>query len=232
MTEAAEMSSKDEAQRIRAQYTGRVPVLCRRHVHGGDMLQSPKSKYLIPGASMASELQAALRKDTSHGAAAPLHLYLTGDAAIDPETSLAAIDTANSAADGFLHVWYSSLHVAQLGERRDKRPRPSTQAPPDQPAGTAGSVSEVLQSPHGDRVPMGATAAACTFLNPRGAQGGALRPELAPSLGGRVPRALFAAVILDVMAVGLVVPLLAAYSRELGGGPRFTGVLQASRRQG
>ena len=28
--------------------------------------------------------------------------------------------------------------------------------------------------------------------------------------------------------VGLVVPLLAAYSRELGGGPRFTGVLQAS----
>ena len=43
-----------------------------------------------------------------------------------------------------------------------------------------------------------------------------------------MPRALYAAVVLDVMAVGLVVPLLAAYSRELGGGPRFTGVLQAS----
>ena len=69
---------------------------------------------------------------------------------------------------------------------------------------------------------MGTTAAACTFLNPRGSrEGGALRPEL-------VPTALFVAVILDVIAVGLVVPLLAAYSRELGGGPRFTGVLQAS----
>ena len=85
-----------------------------------------------------------------------------------------------------------------------------------------------LQSPHGDRVPIGLSSAACTFLNPRGGRGGELKAELTPSLGGRVPAALFVAVILDVLAVGLVVPLLAAYSRELGGGPRFTGVLQAS----
>ena len=115
-------------------------------------------------------------------------------------------------------------HVYQLGTP----PVPSAQVPPGQPAATAGSASEAaLQSPHGDRVPMGLSSAACTFLNPRGGQGGALRPELTPSLGGRVPAALFVAVILDVLAVGLVVPLLAAYSRELGGGPRFTGVLQA-----
>merc|ERR1740117_2440242 len=147
MTEAAEMSSKDEAQRIRAQYTGRVPVLCRRHVHGGDMLQSPKSKYLIPGASMASELQAALREDTSHGAAAPLHLYLTGDAAIDPETTLAAIDTANSAADGFLHVWYSSLDVAQLGERREQGGTPSKLGGTPSTQGGTPSVQATLGEP-------------------------------------------------------------------------------------
>ena len=59
-----------------------------------------------------------------------------------------------------------------------------------------------LQSPHGDRVPMGLSSAACTFLNPRGGRGGELRAELTPSLGGRVPAALFVAVILDVLAVG------------------------------
>ena len=232
-----------EAMRIRAQYTGRVPVLCTRHEHGGDMLQSPKSKYLIPGASSAHELQAALREDTSHGAAAPLHLYLAGDAAIDPETTLAAIDAASGAADGFLHIWYSSLDAAQLGERREQGGTPSklggtpstqgatasVQAPLGEPVAAAASPPSeaALQSPHGDRVPMGLSSAACTFLNPRGGRGGELKAELTPSLGGRVPAALFVAVILDVLAVGLVVPLLAAYSRELGGGPRFTGVLQA-----
>ena len=277
------MATDTEAMRIRAKYTGSIPVLCTRHEHGGDMLQSPKSKYLIPSASAAHELLAALREDTSHGAAAPLHLYLAGDAAIDPETTLAAIDAASRSADGFLRIWYSSLDVAQLGARRDQGAAPSklggtpptqgdppvTQAgappvlaPPSEPAAAAGSPpSEValqLQSPHGDRVPMGLSSAACTFLNPRGGRGGELRPELKPSLGGRVPAALYIAVVLDVLAVslvrvrvrlrlrvrvrvrvrvspepnpeqvGLVVPLLAAYSRELGGGPRFTGVLQAS----
>ena len=280
------MATDTEAMRIRAKYTDSVPVLCTRHKHGGDVLQSPKSKYLIPSASAAHELQAALREDTSHGAAAPLHLYLAGDAAINPEATLAAIDAASRSADGFLRIWYSSLDAAQLGARRDQGAAPSklggtpptqggppatqagappVQAPPSEPAAAAasaaaaGSPSEAalqLQSPHGDRVPMGLSSAACTFLNPRGGRGGELRPELKPSLGGRVPAALYVAVVLDVLAVGLVrvrvkvrvrvrvrvtvspdpnpdqvglvVPLLAAYSRELGGGPRFTGVLQAS----
>ena len=216
------MAADAEAMRIRAQYTGRVPVLCTRHEHGGDILESPKSKYLIPGASSAHELTAALREDTSHGAAAPLHLYLRYsdlDVSIDPETTLAAIDAASGAADGFLHIWYSSLNAAQLSERRDQGGTPSTQggspfkqggtpsAPPSTPvaAAAASTPSEAaLQSPHGDRVPIGLSSAACTFLNPRGGRGGELRPELTPSLGGRVPAALFVAVILDVLAVGLL----------------------------
>jgi hypothetical protein len=226
-----------EAMRIRAQYPGRVPVLCTRHEHGGDMLQSPKSKYLIPGASSAHELQAALREDTSHGAAAPLHLYLTDDAVVDPDTTLAAIDAASGAADGFLHIWYSSLDAAQIQawRRLQAAPHPSRLSPvsmlggaPSTQGGTpatqggtpsvqaplgehvaAASASPAapeaalqLQSPHGDRVPMGLSSAACTFLNPRGGRGGELRAELTPSLGGRVPAALFVAVILDVLAVG------------------------------
>ena len=68
--------------------------------------------------------------------------------------------------------------------------------------------------------------ASCTFLNPRAR--GALLAELRPAHRGRVPAALYWAILLDVTAVGLVVPLLSRYSRELGGGPTFTGVLQAT----
>ena len=216
----------NEAERIRAKYAGSVPVLVQRHARSGGIAQSPKSKYLIRGASKARELAAALRDDLKLGAAAVLYLYLTDDAVLDLELTLSELDAAHTAADGFLHICYSSLEPAQLKEESTEgggRSMQNAKALLGQPS-DAGS-SATLQSPHGDRVPMGASAASCTFLNPRGS--GAARPELAPSLGGRVPRALYAAVVLDVMAVGLVVPLLAAYSRELGGGPRFTGLLQA-----
>ena len=83
-----------------------------------------------------------------------------------------------------------------------------------------------MVSPHGDRVPAGATVASCTFLNPRAR--GKLLPELQPTGNGRVPTSLYVSCLLDVTAVGLVVPLLATYSRTLGAGPRFTGLLQAT----
>ena len=134
--------------RIRAKYTDSVPVLCTRHKHGGDVLQSPKSKYLIPSASAAHELQAALREDTSHGAAAPLHLYLAGDAAIDPEATLAAIDAASRSADGFLRIWYSSLDAAQLGARRDQGAAPSKLGgtPPTQGGPPATQAAALLRA--------------------------------------------------------------------------------------
>ena len=105
------------------------------------------------------------------------------------------------------------------------------------PGGTGGSGGSgsgsgddgdgaTLSSPHGERLPEGATIASCTFLNPRAS--GSLLPELTPSHGGTVPRVLYLATLLDVTAVGLVVPLLATYSRALGAGPQFTGLLQAT----
>ena len=84
-------------------------------------------------------------------------------------------------------------------------------------------MSSTLSSPH-DNLPPDATIASCTFLNPRGRPA----PELRPSERGRVPGWLYLAVLLDMTAVGLVVPLLASYSRALGASARFTGVLQAS----
>ena len=40
-----------------------------------------------------------------------------------------------------------------------------------------------------------------------------------------VPRALWWCVLLDIMGVGLVIPLLPSYARDLGAGPLFTGLL-------
>ena len=91
--------------------------------------------------------------------------------------------------------------------------------PPQPPVGG-------MTNPHGELAPEGATIASCTFLNPRAS--GRLLPPAVPTGNGRVPASLYVATLLDVTAVGLVVPLLAAYSRHLGAGPRFTGVLQAT----
>ena len=185
-------------------------MLCKRHTNAGGVSQSPKSKYLIPGSSGALELQKALREDIGAAPSAALHLYINDSLPVDLDALLSELDVAHRAADGFLHVGYSALSPTAISTA----------------ATTSAATDAPFVSPHGDRVPMGASVASCTFLNPRGAA--AARPELKPSHGGRVPAALFAAVVLDVMAVGLVVPLLATYSRHLGGGPRFTGVLQAT----
>ena len=113
----------------------------------------------------------------------------------------------------------------------EKRPVPYAKALLDAkrtPAGNGGAPlgGTGTANPHGERVPEGATIASCTFLNPRAS--GKLLPPLMPTLGGKTPSSLYLAIILDVTAVGLVVPLLAAYSRSLGAGARFTGLLQAT----
>jgi MFS family permease len=82
-------------------------------------------------------------------------------------------------------------------------------------------------------LPAGALAgdiSACTFLNKGGTTGeeayanGAVRR---PSNGGRVPRAVYAALFLDMCAVGLVIPLLPSFAALLGGDAAFAGGLQA-----
>ncbi len=113
----------------------------------------------------------------------------------------------------------------------EKRPVPYAKALLDAkrtPPGNGGAPlgGTGTANPHGERVPEGATIASCTFLNPRAS--GKLLPPLMPTLGGKTPSSLYLAIILDVTAVGLVVPLLAAYSRSLGAGARFTGLLQAT----
>lgn len=46
-----------------------------------------------------------------------------------------------------------------------------------------------------------------------------------PSNGGVVPTSVFVAIVLDITAVGLVIPLMSRYAKGLGAGAAFTGLL-------
>ncbi|KAL3911580.1 MAG: hypothetical protein SGPRY_008640 [Prymnesium sp.] len=129
------------------------------------------------------------------------------------------------------------LYMAKSGERRDSAPPeaenklkleelPSSRVEVETIHASPTHEKLSLVSPHGDRFGQEASIASCTFLNPRARENPAL--ELQPSRGGRIPAALMFASLLDVTAVGLVVPMLSSYSRQLNGSPRFTGLLQAT----
>ena len=63
----------------------------------------------------------------------------------------------------------------------------------------------------------------CPYLTSQA--GATQRLASVASNGGKVPRALWWVVFLDIFAVGLVIPLLPRYARELGAGPAYTGAL-------
>ena len=63
----------------------------------------------------------------------------------------------------------------------------------------------------------------CPYLT--ASSGATARLGTEVSNDGVVPRALWWCVLLDIMGVGLVIPLLPSYARDLGAGPLFTGLL-------
>ena len=67
-----------------------------------------------------------------------------------------------------------------------------------------------------------ADASSCPWLS---ANPGETESKYPPSNGGVVPWSIYAVVILDVAAVGLVIPLLSLFAKTLGGGAAFTGLL-------
>ena len=214
------------AQAVRDANPGKVPILISLHESPGSFSALPKKKYLVEGEAEGGKLRGAIRMDARVPATTPLHLYLSDADELDYDTMLARIDAKHRNDDGFLYVSVSSLSPAELASQKKSVPYLQDLLarvnPEDAPNSAPG-----FASPHGERTPAGADISSCTFLNPRSS--GKLLPTLScPSNNGRVPPSLYLAVLLDVTAVGLVVPLLAAYSRALGAGPRFTGLLQAS----
>eukprot|EP00941_MAST-03F_sp_MAST-3F-sp1_P003702 g3702.t1 len=73
----------------------------------------------------------------------------------------------------------------------------------------------------------GSTQQACTFLQATPGEQQQWRDGWVRANDGHVPNVLYAVVWLDICSVGLVIPLLSVYSRDLGSGPAFSGVLSA-----
>ena len=67
------------------------------------------------------------------------------------------------------------------------------------------------------------TADACPYLASQ--PGDPKWRSVAPANGGRVPRALLPVLFLDMLAVGLVIPLLSLYAKGVGGSKLFVGAL-------
>jgi MFS family permease len=211
-----------KSAQIRASRPGQVPVIVELHDQPGNLQKLPRNKYLVSADANVSYLRAAIKEDAHAEAGAPLQLFLReAKKELDATQSMAQLDKMHSDEDGFVYVCVASMGAAESGAK----PVPYIQELL-QRSSIGGDEKSTTASPHGDRLPPGATISSCTFLNPRSS--GRLLPELAPTGDGHVPRSLYVACLLDVTAVGLVVPLLASYSRALGAGPRFTGILQAT----
>ena len=208
---------KAQAAKTRATYAGKVPVILELHDLPGTLGKLPKAKYLVADESTVGSLRAAVRLDAKLGNV-PLYLYAGApDVQLDDATPARQLDAAHCDEDGFLYVRVSSLAphaISAAGGDGAKRSVPYIRGLLSRVGVGGGSTTAATPapdapgfvSPHGDRAPVGASISSCTFLNPRAS--GKLLPELRPSCGGRVPRALYLAILLDTTAVGLVVPLL------------------------
>lgn len=83
-----------------------------------------------------------------------------------------------------------------------------------------------MSAPHPLRP--GVTSEACTFLQGSPSEQHIWHAGWKRANGGVVPRVVYAVVWLDICAVGLVIPLLSFYARDLGGGPAFAGALSSA----
>ena len=174
-------------------------------------LQLAKSNYLVSPTSTVARLLSVVRKDCGLPTDTPRPLHSRGRRAAPLDLMLTADELQKPLRRRARRARVRRRLGAPLrGPRRThpRRRRPATSRRRTAPA--AGGRDDGIVH----------------FLNPRSR--GALLAELRPAHRGRVPAALYWAILLDVTAVGLVVPLLSRYSRELGGGPTFTGVLQAT----
>jgi len=74
-------------------------------------------------------------------------------------------------------------------------------------------------------VELGPNAAPCPYLQAFPGERDERAATIGPANKGKVPRALFWAVLLNVTAVGLVIPLLPSLTTSMGGGPAHVGAI-------
>jgi len=97
---------KSEAERIRAKYPDRVPVICEKADKSGDMPDIDKKKYLVPADLTVGQFQYVIRKRIKLAPEKALFVFCANT--IPPTASLmSTVYEEQKDEDGFLYVQYS-----------------------------------------------------------------------------------------------------------------------------
>merc|ERR1719178_115862 len=97
---------QSEAERIRAKYPDRVPVICERADRSGDIPDIDKKKYLVPADLTVGQFQYVIRKRIKLEPSKALFIFV--NSSTPPTSSLmSTVYEESRDEDGFLYVLYS-----------------------------------------------------------------------------------------------------------------------------
>jgi len=107
-----------EAQRIRAKYPDRVPVICERALHSS-LPDIDKRKFLVPETMLVGEFKYIIykhiKKTSDEGIATDQTIYLfVGSTSPKTGALMSEVYQQHKNEDGFLYVTYSAENT--LGE--------------------------------------------------------------------------------------------------------------------
>jgi len=96
---------KSEAERIRAKYPDRVPVICEK-ADRGDIPDIDKKKYLVPADLTVGQFHYVIRKRIKLAPEKALFLFCSNS--IPPNAALmSTVYEEQKSEDGFLYIQYS-----------------------------------------------------------------------------------------------------------------------------
>jgi GABA(A) receptor-associated protein len=98
---------KAEAQRIRAKYPDRIPVIVEKS-NGSTAPDIDKKKYLVPADLTMSQFVYVVRKRIKLGQAQSLFLFLNNNTLPTPAQCISLVYKEHKNEDGFLYITYDT----------------------------------------------------------------------------------------------------------------------------
>ncbi|KNC56140.1 autophagy-like protein 8B [Thecamonas trahens ATCC 50062] len=97
---------RSEADRIRAKYSDRIPVICEKAENSGDIPQIDKKKYLVPADLTVGQFVYVIRKRIRLSPEKAIFIFVNGTI---PATAslMSSVYEEHRDEDGFLYATYS-----------------------------------------------------------------------------------------------------------------------------
>ncbi|KAI8869086.1 autophagyrelated protein putative [Ramicandelaber brevisporus] len=105
MTSTVTQRRKNEADKIRAKYPDRIPVICER-AEKSDVPEIDKKKYLVPAELTVGQFSYVIRKRIKLSPEAALIIFVNNK--MPPTAALmSAVYEEHKSEDGFLYIKYA-----------------------------------------------------------------------------------------------------------------------------